>query len=76
MNATMGTSVPPTQSSKAMIGDTVSSRAQRKLSLAPATRSAKANTTRNTSPNQTRGSVSGPWPNSACGTPNAAISGR
>ena len=27
-------------------------------------------------PNQTRGSVSRLWPNSACGTPNAAISGR
>ena len=59
-----------------MIGEAVSSSAHRTLSLAPAIRSAKANTTRNTAPNQTRGSVSRLWPNSACGTPNAAISGR
>ena len=72
----MGTSVPPTHSSKAMMGETVSSRAQRTLSRAPATRSEAANTITNTIPNQTRGSVSRPWPSSACGTPNTAISGR
>ena len=76
MNATIGTSVPPTHSSNAMIGEAVSSRAHRKLSLAPAIRSATANTTRNTAPNQIRGSVSRPWPSKACGMPNAAISGR
>ena len=76
MNATMGTSVPPTHSSNAMIGEAVISSAHRTLSLAPAIRSATANTARNTAPNQTRGSVSRPWPSSACGTPNAAISGR
>src|SRR5271170_7749264 len=76
MNPTIGTSVPPTQSSNAMNGETVSSRAQRTQSLAPATRSAHANTTTNTSPNHTRGSVSTVWPNSACGTPNTAISGK
>src|SRR5579862_134471 len=75
-NATIGTSVPPTTSSNAMIGDAVTSRAHRAESLAPAVFSAKANTTRNTSPNQTRGSVSRPWPNTACGTPNTAMSGR
>ena len=51
----MGTSVPPTHSSKAMIGDTVSRMAQRTQSLAPATRSETANTVRNTIPNHTRG---------------------
>ncbi|HEX2820209.1 MAG TPA: hypothetical protein VHO07_08605 [Streptosporangiaceae bacterium] len=76
MNATMGTSVPPTHSSNAMTGDAVISRAQRAQSLAPAIRNAAANTMRNTTPNHTRGSVSRPWPNSACGTPKAAISGR
>jgi hypothetical protein len=76
MNATMGTSVPPTVSSNAMIGEAVISRAHRTGSLAPAIFSAKENTIRNTTPNQTRGSVSTPWPNSACGTPNTAISGR
>ena len=76
MNATMGTSVPPTHSSKEMIGEAVSSSAQRTLSLAPAIRSATAKVARNTAPNQTRGSVSTPWPSSAWGTPNTAISGR
>ena len=76
MNATMGTSVPPTHSSNEMIGEAVSSSAQRTLSLAPAIRSATAKVARNTAPNQTRGSVSMPWPSSACGTPNTAISGR
>jgi hypothetical protein len=72
----MGTSVPPTHSSKAMIGEAVSSSAQRTLSLAPAIRSATAKVARNTAPNQTRGSVSKPWPSSAWGTPNTAIRGR
>ena len=58
MNATMGTSVPPTHSSNAIIGDAAISRAQRAQSLAPAIRSAEANTMRNTTPNHTRGSVS------------------
>ncbi len=76
MNATMGTSVPPTHSSNEMIGEAVSSSAQRTLSLAPAIRSATAKVARNTAPNQTRGSVSTPWPSSAWGTPNTAIRGR
>src|SRR6266480_4304836 len=63
MNATMGTSVPPTHSSNEMIGEAVSS-------------SATAKVARNTAPNQTRGSVSTPWPSSAWGTPNTAIRGR
>jgi hypothetical protein len=72
----MGTSVPPTHSSNAMTGDAVSSTAHRTQSFAPATFSPQANTVRNTTPNHTRGSVSGPCPRTACGTPNAAISGR
>ena len=48
MNATMGTSVPPTHSSNEMIGEAVSSSAQRTLSLAPAIRSATAKVARNT----------------------------
>src|ERR1700749_4664007 len=76
MNATMGTSVPPTHSSNEMIGEAVSSSAQRTLSLAPAIRSATAKVARNTAPNQTLGSVSTPWPSSAWGTPNTAIKGR
>src|SRR5262249_29693755 len=76
MNATIGTSGPPTHNSKEMIGEAVSSKAQRTLSPAPRLRNATAKVARNTAPNQTLGSESTPWPSSAWGTPNTAIKGR
>jgi len=76
MKATIGTSVPPTASSNAMTGEAVIKMAQRRQSFAPPTDKATANTAKNTRPNQILGSVNALWPKMACGTPNAAISGR
>src|SRR6516165_5347378 len=74
--ATIGTSVPPTASSKAMTGQAATKTAQRNASRAPPARSASQNTMRNTTPNQIRGSVSTLGPSTARGTPNSAMIGR
>jgi hypothetical protein len=54
-----GTSVPPTASSKAMMGVAVTNTVQRATSRARATRRASAKQPANTTPNHTRGSASG-----------------
>ena len=68
--------MPPTVSENAITGDAVTSTVQRTTSLTPATASAAANTTRNPTPNQIRGSVSTEKPSNARGIPNSVISGR
>ncbi len=74
--ATIGTSVPPTASSSAMIGDAAASAVQRATSLARATRRASAKAAANTSPNHTRGSVTGLCPVTDHSTPKTVMAGR
>ena len=58
IRAMMGTSVPPTASSNAMIGVAVTNTVQRATSRALATRRASAKQATNAAPNHTRGSAS------------------
>jgi hypothetical protein len=72
----MGTSVPPTASSKAITGLPATRTTQRHGCTAPPRRSASQNTTTKTMPNQILGSVRIPRSNSARGSPNSAMTGR
>ncbi len=74
--ASTGTSVPPTVRENAMTGLAMTSTVQRSTSRAPAAASAAANRPAKARPNQIRGSVTRPWPNSARGRPKTAITGR
>ena len=76
MSAMIGTSVPPTASSNAMMGVAVTNTVQRVTSLAFATRRASAKKTMKATPNQTRGSASGVRPATAESRPNAVMAGR
>src|ERR1700760_821859 len=76
ISAVIGTSVPPTVSSRAMIGVAVTNTVQRATSRALATRSASAKHTTNATPNQIRGSASGLFGASAHGRAQTLISGR
>ena len=75
-SAMIGTSVPPTASSNAMIGVAVTKTVQRATSFAWATRRASAKNTTNATPNHTRGSASGLDPAMAHSRPNAVMAGR
>ena len=59
-----------------MIGDAVTTTAHSHGRGTPLNLSAAPNAARNTTPNHTRGSVSSPPPNSACGRPKNASAGR
>ena len=59
-----------------MIGEAVTTTAHSHGRRTPLSRSAVPNAARNTAPNHTRGSVSTPPPNQACGSPKNASAGR
>ena len=59
-----------------MTGEAVTTTAHSHGRRTPLTFSAVPNPARNTTPNHTRGSVSSPPPNQACGRPKNASAGR
>src|ERR1700761_4613027 len=76
ISAMIGTSVPPTVSSRAMIGVAVTNTVQRITSRALASRSASAKQATNATPNQIRGSASGLFGATVHSSAKTDINGR